>query len=147
MLEAVIVNITKINRTANRLGVNLEVTNAHAGHSLPTGTPERYLLLTVQSYDKSGRTLESIKKTYRKTIVDVNGSEIYSDGDVFLNGVKITSDNRLKSKETRKEKFVFSKKVGRIKSVSAEINFVYNPIVPQRTSMNIPIYRTDSVVK
>lgn len=147
MLEAVTVDIAKIQRTANRLGVDLVVTNARAGHSIPTGTPERSLVLTVQSHDDSGRILESLKKEYRKTVVDVNGAKIYSDGDVFLYGVKITGDNRLKSKEARKEKFVFSKRVSKIKSVSAEINFFYNPIVTERAAMRIPIYRTDSIVK
>lgn len=147
MLEAVIVNITKVQRTANRFGVELEITNKRAGHSIPTGTPERYLALIVQSRDASGHVLETLKKEYRKTVVDANGAEIYSDGDVFLYGVKITGDNRLKSKETRREKFIFSKRVAKIKSVSAEVYFFYNPVVTQRAPMRIPIYRADSIVK
>jgi len=147
MSKAVTVSIVRVQRTSSWLGVDLELTNASAGHSIPTGAPERYLVLTVRSHDDSGKVLESLRKEYHKTVVDADGAKIYSDGDVFLNGVKIIRDNRLKSEETRKEKMQFSKRVDNIKSVSAEVHFFYNPVITQRAPVNIPVHRAEMVIK
>lgn len=142
MHEAVLLTIKQFQRTADRLGVRVMVTNDRAGHSIPTGTPERHLVLEVRSHDSSGATLEVQKREYHKTIVDADGNIVSSDGEVFLNGVRIVSDNRLGPKESREETFVFSQKANRIDSVSADVYFSYQALVTGKTEMRIPVYNT-----
>lgn len=144
MHDAVLLTIKKFQRTADRLAVRVMITNDRAGHSIPTGTPERHLVLEVRSHDASGAVLEVQKREYHKTIVDSDGNVISSDGDVFLNGVKIVADNRLGPKESREETFVFSQKAGRIDNVSADVYFSYQALVTGKTEMRIPVYNTRS---
>ena len=88
--------------------------------------------------------METQKREYHKTVLDKEGNIVSSDGDVFLYGVKIKDDNRLKPLETREERIVFSRSVDRIDSVSAEVYFNYQAVVAEKTEMRIPF---DSVRK
>ena len=147
MREAVKVKFIQTGKPGSRLSVQVEIHNAKAGHYVPTGTPERKLVLEVQTLDAAGGTLESQKRIYSKTIVDSDGKEISSDGDVFLHGVRISEDNRLAPGEKRVEKFVFSRRVKDIFKVSANVYFLYEPLVTHRTTMKIPFYSEDVFLK
>ncbi len=147
MTDSVTVKITHVEKTAKRIGVSLDITNEKIGHSVPTGTPARKLVLEVRTHNAKGAVIETLSKEYRKIVVNADGDEIQSDGDVFLYGVKITEDNRLKPKETRSEKFILSRKTGSVASVSAELFFQYEPVVTERTLMKIPLFSSQSIVK
>lgn len=140
MQDAVSVSIKPFQRTAGRLDVKVTVTNDRIGHSIPTGTPERHLVMEVRSHDANGVVLEVQKREYHKTIVDAEGNVISSDGDVFLNGVRIVADNRLGPKESREETIVFSQRVARIESISADLYFSYQALVTEKTEMRIPVH-------
>jgi hypothetical protein len=49
----------KETRVGERLELRAEVFNKEAGHPVPTGDPERYLLLTLEIRDQGGRVLAS----------------------------------------------------------------------------------------
>jgi len=147
MREAVKLQFMETKSTGSRFSAQVEIHNAKAGHNIPTGTPERHLVLEVQTKDRGGSVIETQKRLYHKTIVNSKGAEIFSDGDVFLHGVQIVEDNRLRPGEKRLEKFVFSKRVSEISSVSADIYFHYEPWVAQKTEMRIPFFSADVFVK
>ncbi len=140
MQDAVSVSIRPFQRAADRLGVKVTVTNDRIGHAIPTGTPERHLVMEVRSHDANGVVLEVQKREYHKTVVDADGNVISSDGDVFLNGVRIAADNRLGPKESREETIVFSQRVARIDSVSADVYFSYQALVTGKTEMRVPVH-------
>ncbi len=147
MKEAVTLKLGDPIRSGVRLGIEVEIINARAGHYVPTGAPQRQLVLQAQSVDIAGRVIETQEIVYRKAVINADGAEIYSDGDVFLNGVKIISDNRLKAGEARTEKFVFSRRVADIKSVNANAYMKYAPVLTEQKEMRIPLYFTDYVLK
>lgn len=147
MKDAVTLQIIKPQRSPASLRVEVVVTNARAGHSIPTGTPERKLVVEVSSFDEKGTLVEKREKVYRRVVVDSAGTEISSGGDVFLRGVKIVSDDRLKSGESRVESFTFTKRIAAVKSVSAEAYFLYEPTTLQKTEMRIPFYDAFSKVE
>ena len=147
MSEAVKLRFMQAQGTGSRFSAQVEIHNAKAGHSIPTGTPQRQLVLEVRTRDKAGAVIETQKKIYRKVIVNAQGAEIFSDGDVFLHGKRIVEDNRLRSGEKRQEKFIFSKRVDEISSVSGDIYFLYEPLVAERTQMRIPFFSADVFVK
>lgn len=147
MKGAITLEIGDIRKTQNRLGVQVVINNARAGHSVPTGTPERHLVLEVSAVDASGSVIDTQKKEYHSVFVDENGAEISSDGDVFLNGVQKVFDNRLRPQETRNEKFLFSHRVDDIKTIVADTYFLYQPVIAEKTEMRIPLYSADMIIK
>ncbi|MCA9731493.1 cytochrome C554 and C-prime [candidate division KSB1 bacterium] len=67
--------------------VRVELTNARSGHYLPTGDPERFLLVWARLYDGTGHVLQEEK---------------YHIGQEWLwNPARKVGDNRLKQGETR----------------------------------------------
>ena len=140
MKDAVTLQIKKPQRAPGVLIVELVVTNAKAGHSIPTGTAERKLVVEVTAFDERGAEVEKQERVYRRTVVDVNGMEISAGGDVFLHGAKIARDNRLRSGESRVEKFTFIQRPASVKSVTAEAYFLYEPMTLQKTEMRIPFF-------
>lgn len=81
-------------RPGARVPVEVEVENAHAGHYLPTGDPERFLRIRFEVRDAAGALLgERIERI---------GIEYQWHPEV-----KKLSDNRLAPKEKRKYTFAF----------------------------------------
>jgi Cytochrome c554 and c-prime len=110
------INITKaatltqvIDKANDHISVVVYVTNAEAGHSLPTGIPSRKVILTVKLLDPTGQELESKRVVYRRVLVDGEGREIPEENikDMFLKATSVKSDNRIRPKETRREEFTF----------------------------------------
>lgn len=147
MKGAITLKISETRKTQNRLGVQVVITNARAGHSVPTGTPERRLILEVSALDASGNVIDTQKKEYHSIFVDGNGAEISSDGDVFLYGVQKVFDNRLRPQESRNEKFLFSHRVDDISVIAADTYFLYRPVIAEKTEMRIPLYSADAAIK
>lgn len=144
--NAVTIKISEAFAQRKRVSVTVMVTNALIGHNAPTGTPMRRLVLEVSTIDANQNVVESQKRFYGKTVLGDDGVELFSDGEVFLHGKKVASDNRLKAKETRKEKFVFSKRATSVKSVTADVYFLYQPEVVEQTDMRIPLSSADKTL-
>jgi nitrate reductase cytochrome c-type subunit len=110
------INITKaatltqvVEKADDHISVVVYVTNAEAGHSLPTGIPSRKVILRVKLLDPRGQELESEEVVYRRVLVDGEGREIPEENikDMFLKATSVKSDNRIRPKETRREEFTF----------------------------------------
>lgn len=74
--------------------VRFAITNANAGHLLPTGDPERFLLVKVEAKDESG--------------ISIGAREEYIGAKYQWNPVKKLSDTRLAPKERREYELEFA---------------------------------------
>jgi len=147
MLSVVKLKMVEMKRGSKNLVTKVSLTNSGIGHSIPTGTPARRLVLEVSTRDGEGKVIETKRKEYGKTIVDSKGIEIETDGDVFLFGSKIVGDNRLKSGESRTETFFFETRIGDVKDLSAEVFFFYNPVIAEKNEMRIQLSGDEWEVK
>ncbi len=121
--------------------------NVGAGHAIPTGTPARTLVLEVHALDAAGNVVEVKKKMYRKRILNDKGEEMLTDGDAFLHGKKVSSDNRLLPGESRVETFRFNVRPKDIVKITAEAYLSYQPVVITKTEMKIPLFSATVDVK
>jgi hypothetical protein len=77
-----------IQTNGDRLSIGILFRNANAGHNLPTGDPERFLLFTVKVIDESGE-------------IQFHDSMTIGSKYDWWPSVKLISDNRLLPKEER----------------------------------------------
>ncbi len=145
MQEAVGLKAKMVSRTPGAVRVELLVTNAKAGHAIPTGAVARKLLVDVTTHDRKGKVVETQRIVYRKVVADTGGVELESDGDVFMNGASIVSDNRLKADETRKETLSFRKQPDKVATVTAAAFYEYEPLAPQKVTNRIPLSNVTTV--
>jgi hypothetical protein len=147
MKDAITVTAEEIQKDEKKLKARIRITNRKVGHSIPTGTPARTLVLEVKTLDENGRMIETKRIFYKKVILDEKGNELREDGDVFLNGKKIVFDNRIGPDETRMETFIFTTNHKKIKKIAANAYFLYKPVVSAETEMSIPLSNGEWLVK
>ncbi|MBI5637554.1 MAG: hypothetical protein HZA03_06260 [Nitrospinae bacterium] len=147
MLGAVRVETKEPVRMNDAVLADVLLVNEGAGHAIPTGTPARTLVLEVRAMDAAGNVVEVKKKVYRKRILDGKGNEMLTDGDAFLHGKKVSSDNRLLPGESRVETFRFAIRPKNIAKVAAEVYLSYQPVVITKTEMKIPLSSAHANVK
>jgi hypothetical protein len=121
-----------IDKADDHVSAVVYVTNAEAGHSLPTGIPSRKVILTVKLLDPRGEELERKQVVYKRVLVDGEGREIPDENikDMFLNATSVKSDNRIRAKETRREEFTFTLPKGIGKTFLVESTLDYEFRVP-----------------
>ncbi len=147
MRGAVRVETKELARMNDAVLADVLLVNEGAGHAIPTGTPARTLVLEVHALDAGGNVVEVKKKMYRKRILDDKGNEMLTDGDAFLHGKKVSSDNRLLPGESRVETFRFAVRPKDIVKVEAEAYLSYQPMVITKVEMKIPLFATSADVK
>ncbi|MBI5814810.1 MAG: hypothetical protein HZB29_04285 [Nitrospinae bacterium] len=139
--KALALKIAKVDRTKDRLTVNVDLTNNGSGHRVPTGIPTRKLILYCEVKIPGGNVYKE-KIIYEKVIFDKNGVELKSDADIMLGyGATIAKDNRIYPKETRREKFTFYVPEGKKASVTAWVDYLYTPVLMQETEMRVEMNR------
>jgi hypothetical protein len=110
-------SVTELNRallaqiTAERKGdtleVTVQVTNRGAGHKVPTGSPLRAIVMTVEA-DNGVGARHSASRTYGRVVVDEAGKELQDEAGVYQRGARAASDNRIAPGERRVERFSFA---------------------------------------
>lgn len=110
-----------------RLQVVVEVTNRGAGHSVPTGSPMRELILELHADPYSGGHW-SERRIFRRTVADQKGAVIEREPRTFLKGAQVVSDTRIAPGETRKETFTFQVPQGTRTQVEADFFYYYSPM-------------------
>ncbi len=141
--KGVVVNISNVERFSDRTVVDLEIENSGAGHSLPTGIPTRKLVLYVQVMGADNRSQKK-SVVYEKIIFDKKGRELTRDSDIMQGlGAVIVKDNRIASGEKRKEQVIFYGATPSEVSVTAWIDYVYQPALLQNTEMRVEMTRTE----
>lgn len=93
--------------------LDVGVTNAKAGHMLPTGIPNRKMKLLVDLYDRDGELLDRHTQIFSRVIADKRGKILEDVTDQFLHGARELTDNRIAPKETRKKRIVFDRPPGK----------------------------------
>lgn len=112
-------------REGDRIKVTVEVANTGAGHSVPTGSPLRQLILQVDA-EGGGRKL-SQNKVYTRKVADASGAALGAEHTAFLKAAKSISDTRLAPDEKRVEEFWFDIPAGSPTNIRASLSYYYSP--------------------
>ena len=113
-------------REGDELQVVVRVANHAAGHSFPTGSPMREMLLEVRA-DGGGQSFKG-ERVYARRVADKSGTPVKFEHVAFLRGVKELSDTRLAAGETRTEVFKFPLAKGPRTQVKATFWYYYSPM-------------------
>ena len=119
-----------------RLQVVVEVTNRGAGHSVPTGSPMRQLILEVRADPYNG-THQSDRRVFRRTVADAKGTVIEREPQAFIKGAKGLTDTRIAAGETRKETFTFQVPQGTRTQVEADLIYYYSPMATTEAQQKV----------
>lgn len=98
--KAIRLDLTGYEWLGDRVWVYLEVANEGSGHCFPTGLPMHRAVLEVTIRD-GGAEIGRREIPFEIVMLDKRGRPLQREHEVFLHGVKIRSDTRLKPKETR----------------------------------------------
>ncbi|MBI5180976.1 MAG: hypothetical protein HZA05_06200 [Nitrospirae bacterium] len=142
--KAIKVEVKEVKRYPDKLKVFVDVSNVGSGHMVPTGTPSRKIVLDVTVKTTTGQLLKE-QKVYKKTLVGAAGIEFAKDSDAMCNRSAISSDNRIKPKETRKEEFTFYIPQDVPVTVVAQAFYQYNPEIIQQIDINIEMGKDEKV--
>jgi hypothetical protein len=86
-----------------RTTVELELTNAKAGHAVPAGSPGRQLVATVTLLGDDGAEIGRAERTFERTLVDDQGRP-----RPFYAAARVGTDTRIRPGETRRESLTFT---------------------------------------
>jgi hypothetical protein len=89
-----------VSDAGDRVGAAVELRNEGAGHRIPTGLPERRLVLRVRTLADSGAELDRGERSYGRVLVDASGTPV-----PFPSAVRVAADDRLAPGEVRQERF------------------------------------------
>jgi hypothetical protein len=99
----------RASRQGNQAVLTVRLTNAGAGHAVPTDLPERRLRLSVAGRSGDGETVFHGARVYGRRLVDASGRPA-----PFFRAVREESDTRLASGETRSERLELPPNVTRL---------------------------------
>jgi len=80
-----------------KLRVEAEIKNVLAGHAVPTGLPEKRLIVRAVAKDAGGATVASAEHPFGRMLVDAQGRPA-----PFYKATKVASDDRIPAKGSRK---------------------------------------------
>jgi hypothetical protein len=109
-----------------QLKVTVKLKNQGAGHSVPTGSPLRQLILELRAAAYNGKQFQE-KRVYRRTVADASGTTLNREHLVFMKGARVVSDTRLAANESRTETFTFPVPQGVQTQVDASFYYYYSP--------------------
>ena len=121
---------------ATTADVQVVVTNAAAGHSVPGGLSTKALLVVVGVESASGELLHRQERAYRRELKDTEGRTLVSVADLFLKAASVGEDSRLKPKESRTERFTIPVPEG-AKAIVARLEYrdASDPSAPPKTTV------------
>jgi hypothetical protein len=82
--------------TSGALRIEYEIHNSGAGHSIPTGSPARRLVLRARARDESGRVTGEVAASFGRVLVDATGRVV-----PFVRAVRVAEDSRVAAGERR----------------------------------------------
>ncbi len=123
-------------RDGGNLRVSVELTNRTAGHSFPTGSPLRQLVLEVRADSGAGQHFRE-ERIYARQVADQAGKPVTREHVAFLKAAKLLSDTRLAAGESRTESFTFAIPPGTFTNVKATLLYTYSPMAGKE-SQRIP---------
>jgi hypothetical protein len=133
-------------RRGDSLRVFVDVTNAVAGHSVPTGSPLRQIVLEVRADAYNGQHFKE-QRAYRRVVADQQGKEIDREPTAFLRAASVLSDTRLAPGEKRRESFTFAIPAGTQAQVSATFWYYYSPLARTEAQKRVTFLALQQLVK
>jgi len=126
LVKAVRLRIEEVRRDGEKVDVRVSVTNAGAGHAVPTGSPARKVVLEISAISQGGVSA-SKEYVFQKTALDAAGHPLSEDSKLFLEGASIESDNRLTPGEKRSVDASFLLPRTENVEVRATLTYLYSP--------------------
>lgn len=110
-----------------QLQVSVQVANRGAGHSVPTGSPLRQLILELRADTYDGQRFRE-ERIYRRVVADASGAKLDREHVAFMKGARVLSDTRLAANESRTETFTFPVPTGVQTQLDASFYYYYSPM-------------------
>jgi Cytochrome c554 and c-prime len=129
----------------DQLQVTVEVSNRGAGHSVPTGSPLRRLILEIHAAPYDGQHFDEVRE-FRRRVADKNGKELESEDLVFVTAARTISDTRIGAGETKKDVFTFPVKHGVQTQVEADLYYYFSPLATTEEKRRIKFLRISRLV-
>jgi hypothetical protein len=123
-------------RDAGKLNVKLEVANAAAGHSVPTGSPLRQIVLDLRADSYGGKHFRE-ERVYRRVVADQSGKILDREHLAFTKAAKLISDTRLAAEEKRTESFSFDIPPGDRTQLKATFWYYYSPTASMESEKRV----------
>ncbi len=133
-------------RDGDKLKVVIDLVNQGAGHSFPTGSPLRHLVLEVRADTYDGRHFKQ-ERVYARKVADQHGTVIQREHFAFVKGAKVVSDTRLSAGERRTETFEFPVPAGNQVQVKATFWYYYSPLARTESQKRITFLTINRLVK
>jgi Zn-finger protein len=114
-------------REGGQLKVSVQVANRGAGHSVPTGSPMRQLILELRADTYNGTHFRE-ERLFRRTVADGSGAPVTREPAAFIKAARVVADTRLAPNETRTETFTFAVPQGVQTQVEASFYYYYSPL-------------------
>jgi hypothetical protein len=121
--SAILMSVT-VRDSGSDVEVDVSLKNNKAGHSIPSGLPERRLALRVTVTDELGKVTHRAQQVYGRILADERGPAPFYAAD------RLQTDTRIQAMETRQEQF---KLAGPDKG-TAEVTLVFIDIAPEIAS-------------
>jgi hypothetical protein len=131
---------------ADRLRVQVDVSNRAAGHYVPTGSPLRQMTLEVRADSFDGKHLRE-ERVYRRTVTDQKGVPIDQEHLAFMTAARATSDTRLAPDEKRSEEFLFNIRPGTQTQVTATLRYYYSPFARTDSQKRVTFLTVSRLVR
>lgn len=124
-------------RQGEKVKVTVKLTNAGAGHYVPTGSPMRKLILEVRFEPFGEGQPLRVERIYARTIRDQKGATLPREDLAFLKAAKVVEDTRIAPKQTRTETFIFDLPAGHRARVEANLDYYYSPMAVTEAEQKI----------
>lgn len=119
-----------------QLKVSVRVANRGAGHSVPTGSPLRQLILELRADAYNGKHFRG-ERVYRRTVADAGGKTLDREHLAFMKGARVVSDTRLAANQSRTETFTFPVPQGVQTQLDASFYYYYSPMASTEAEQRV----------
>ncbi len=135
-----------VSHEGGQLRVSVEVTNRGAGHSAPTGSALRQIILDVTADAYNGQHYRG-ERIYRRVVADAQGKEIDREHAAWVKSAKVLSDTRLAPDEKRTEAFTFPVPEGVESQVKAAFWYYYSPMARTEAQKRVTFLTLQRLVR
>jgi hypothetical protein len=138
--KAVTVEIKDLHQEDNFIHIVVEVTNSGSGHMVPTGIPNRKLILWAEL--RTPTEVTSQQRVYERILIDEQDMPLKKICNLFQNAAKVTLDTRLRPGEKRTESFVFARPKNKEITLIARMEYLFKADVLSPTEMKVKMAET-----
>jgi hypothetical protein len=121
------------------LEIAARIENRGAGHAVPTGLPDRRVILSITVDTSDGQRFEE-KRVFAKSFVGADGRTLTRTADHFEDGVRLQSDSRIAADEVREETFVFAVPAESTAWLTTKLHYEHAPQGPDQERVWITFF-------